>query len=143
MCSRGYYLPTQTDEASVFTGDILLNITGASIGRSAVYTSTQYANVNQHVCIIRPVAGFQPKYIQLNIASSNGQQQIEESQAGGGREGLNFQQIGKMKFMFPKETEQKKIGVYFSNLDKLITIYQNKLESLKHLKSALLDKMFA
>src|SRR5699024_6912464 len=34
--------------------DVLLNITGASIGRSVVYEGESYdANVNQHVCIIR------------------------------------------------------------------------------------------
>ena len=125
------YIDEETDNSMsnsrVVTGDVLLNITGASIGRSAVYTGLDGANVNQHVCIIRPVDGYEPKYVQLNISSSNGQKQIDSSQAGGGREGLNFQQIGKMTFMFPKLEEQQKIGVFFSNLDNLITLHQRKL----------------
>ncbi|RZK44479.1 MAG: restriction endonuclease subunit S, partial [Pedobacter sp.] len=41
--------------SKVQIGDVLLNITGASIGRSCVVpSSVQEANVNQHVCIIRP-----------------------------------------------------------------------------------------
>lgn len=140
------YIDEETDNSMsnsrVVTGDVLLNITGASIGRSAVYTGLDGANVNQHVCIIRPVDGYEPKYIQLNISSSNGQKQIDSSQAGGGREGLNFQQIGKMTFMFPKLKEQQKIGVFFSNLDNLITLHQYKCDKLGEYKRGCLQKMF-
>ncbi len=140
------YIDEETDNSMsnsrVVTGDVLLNITGASIGRSAVYTGLDGANVNQHVCIIRPVDGYEPKYIQLNISSSNGQKQIDSSQAGGGREGLNFQQIGKMTFMFPKLEEQQKIGVFFSTLDTLITLHQRKCDKIKEYKKGCLRKMF-
>lgn len=40
-------------------------------------------------------------------------------------------------------SEQEKIGIYFQNLDKLITEEQAKIEKLKNIKSALLEKMFA
>lgn len=105
------------ENSRVFTDDVLLNITGASIGRSAVYRGKDKANVNQHVCIIRPTKDFDSDFIQLNLASNFGQKQIDASQAGGGREGLNFQEIGKMSFMFPSNQEQMKIGVYFNHID--------------------------
>jgi len=38
--------------------------------------------------------------------------------------------------------EQKKIGDYFRNLDTLITLHQRKLEKLKNIKSACMEKMF-
>ena len=38
--------------------------------------------------------------------------------------------------------EQKYIGMYFSNLDNLITLHQRKLEKLQNLKKAMLEKMF-
>ena len=122
------YIDEATDElmanSRVYTNDVLLNITGASIGRSAVYKGLESANVNQHVCIIRPTEGHQPDFIQLNLSSDNGQKQIDASQAGGGREGLNFQEIGKMQFSFPSLNEQKAIGRYFNCLDHLITLHQ-------------------
>ena len=122
------FIDEETDismsNSRVITGDVLLNITGASIGRSAVYIGSKNANVNQHVCIIRPIGNYESKYIQLNISSSYGQKQIELSQAGGGREGLNFQQIGKITFMFPNIEEQRKIGEYFSQLNTLIALHQ-------------------
>ena len=43
------------DHVTVQPGDILLNITGASIGRvTTAPESLAGARVNQHVCIIRP-----------------------------------------------------------------------------------------
>ena len=126
----------------VYTNDVLLNITGASIGRSAVYKGLEHANVNQHVCIIRPVNSYISDFIQLNLTSDNGQKQIESSQAGGGREGLNFQQIGKMQFMFPTKGEQEQIGVYFNHLNHLVTLHQRKCEELKTIKKFMLQNMF-
>ena len=39
--------------------------------------------------------------------------------------------------MFPKYTEQNKIGTFFSKLDNLITLYQRKLKLLKYFKKLL------
>lgn len=139
------FIDEATDESMansrVYTNDVLLNITGASIGRSAVYKGLESANVNQHVCIIRPTEGYQPDFIQLNLSSDNGQKRIDASQAGGGREGLNFQEIGKMQFSFPSLNEQKYIGRYFNNFDNLITLHQRKYEKLLDVKKAFLEKL--
>ena len=41
-----------------------------------------------------------------------------------------------------QQQEQKLIGNYFSNLDKLITLHQRKYDKLVQLKKSMLDKMF-
>ncbi|MFY4503262.1 restriction endonuclease subunit S [Ligilactobacillus ruminis] len=47
------------------------------------------------------------------------------------------------KLKFPKNVlEQQKIGIYFGNIDHLITLHQRKLDMLKKLKSACLNEMF-
>ncbi|MGA3439699.1 restriction endonuclease subunit S, partial [Lactiplantibacillus plantarum] len=38
--------------------------------------------------------------------------------------------------------EQKKIGIFFKQLDKTIALYQRKLEKLQELKKGYLQKMF-
>jgi hypothetical protein len=43
--------------------DVFLNFTGASIGRSAIYTDTAKANVNQHVAILRPTENLLPAFL--------------------------------------------------------------------------------
>ena len=78
--------------------DVLLKITGASIGRSCVVPEDfTIGNVNQHVSIIRPNKGYLPNFIQAYLNSHRGQKLIYEGQTGSGREGLNFQSIGLFK----------------------------------------------
>ena len=51
--------------------------------------------------------------------------------------------VSQADFMIPtSKVEQHKIGVFFSHLDSLISLYQRKHERLKHLKQAMLQKMF-
>ena len=78
----------------VVNGDVLLNITGASIGRACVYKKCFESNVNQHVCIIRTKDTVDPNFLSLYLNSHLGQKQIFSFQSGGSREGLNFNQIG-------------------------------------------------
>ena len=57
---------------------------------------------------------------------------------------VSGKQMANMKLMMPKSiNEQRKIGTYFRNLDSVITLHQRKLETLKKLKKAMLQKMFA
>jgi type I restriction enzyme S subunit len=44
--------------------------------------------------------------------------------------------------LVPSVAEQKGIGAIFASLDNLITLHQRKLEILRNLKAALLEKMF-
>lgn len=52
--------------------------------------------------------------------------------------------FAKFDIYMPKSSaEQKQIGRYFTNLDKLIILHQRKYEKLKQIKKSLLEKMFA
>jgi type I restriction enzyme S subunit len=133
---------TEMANSRVRQNDVLLNITGASIGRSAVYRPSDIANVNQHVCIIRLLAEFSADFIQLHLTSPRGQRKIDDNQAGGAREGLNFRQIGGMTFDYPSPTEQTQIGSYFRELDQMISLLQRKHDKLVTLKKAMLQNMF-
>ena len=55
---------------------------------------------------------------------------------------VSGKQLGEMNLLIPTECEQSKIGTYFQNLDKLITLQQQKHDKLVTLKKAMLDKMF-
>jgi len=102
----------------VKSNDILLNITGGSIGRSCVVPKGfKIGNVNQHVSIIR-LKKDEPKFIQSFLASYRGQKLILRGQTGSGREGLNFQSIRGFKINIPTLTEQQKIAAFISAVDK-------------------------
>ena len=42
----------------------------------------------------------------------------------------------------PSLTEQRKIAAYFKSLDRLIAARRDEIEQLKHMKAALLNRMF-
>jgi type I restriction enzyme S subunit len=116
--------------------DILLNITGASLGRSCVVPEDfKVGNVNQHVCIIRPKKDYTPRFIQPILSSAKGQAIFESLQTGSGREGLNFESIKKIELDFPTLDEQKRIADFLSLIDQRIQT-QNKI--IKNLKVQML-----
>lgn len=53
----------------------------------------------------------------------------------------HFSILKNICFYYPNSKEQEKIGAFFSKLDKLITLQQRKVEKLKNIKKALLNKM--
>lgn len=86
----------------VQNGDVLLNITGGSLGRSAVASVSDLpANVSQHVCIIRPRSDVDPLVLQASIESNFVQDQIRLMQVGGNRDGLNFEQVRSLRVQMP------------------------------------------
>jgi type I restriction enzyme, S subunit len=76
------YIPLPIHESMsgthVRSGDVLLNITGASIGRvCAVPSDLGEANVNQHVCIIRPIANsLDARYLAVCLSLPSMQDEI-------------------------------------------------------------------
>ncbi|WP_247951249.1 restriction endonuclease subunit S [Streptococcus cristatus] len=55
---------------------------------------------------------------------------------------ISGKELGKMDIIIPTYEEQQAIGSYFSNLDQLITSYQDKITQLETLKKKLLQDMF-
>ena len=63
--------------------------------------------------------------------------------AGSTFESINSDAVNNAVFSIPQnETEQEKIGSYFSNLDNLITLHQRKYDKLVNVKKSMLEKMF-
>ena len=123
--------------------DVLLNITGASIGRSAL-VNKQIAggNVNQHVCIIRTKDNLVPAFLCNFLLSNHGQKQIDSFQAGGNRQGLNFEQIRSIKITIPSTKEQTKIATLLHLIDERIATQNKIIEKLESLIKGLRHKLF-
>jgi len=125
--------------------DVLLNITGASIGRSAVADDRiAGGNVNQHVCIIRTKPDeVNPLFLNQFLISQRGQKQIDSFQAGGNRQGLNFAQIRSFAVPLPPTpAEQQCIASCLSSLDARITAETQKHDALKTHKRGLMQQLF-
>ena len=96
--------------------DVLLNITGGSLGRCCYNSSNDEMNVNQHVCIVRPNNLIKGEFLNGLMSSEVGQKQIWFFQQGGGREGLNFQNLKNFDFPLPSIDEQKEIIAHIESL---------------------------
>lgn len=124
--------------------DVLLNITGGSLGRCCYNSSNDEMNVNQHVCIVRPNNLIKGEFLNGLMSSEVGQKQIWFFQQGGGREGLNFQNLKNFDFPLPSIDEQKEIIAHIESLKqhfkKSVDNYQTQIDRLKEYKNILINQ---
>ena len=91
----------------VLANDVLLNITGGSLGRCSVVPSDfEIGNVSQHVCILRPIF-ILSQYLHSFILSAHFSRYMEVT--GSGREGLPKYNLEKMLIPIPPLYEQIRI----------------------------------
>lgn len=104
----------------VEAGDLLFNITGASIGRCATVPSDfDTGNVSQHVTIIRPVSSETQPFLHAVLVSQLVQQTVMDVQVGVSREGLSIGKLTQFLIPFPPEAEQHRI---VAKLDELMAL---------------------
>ncbi|MFK2589529.1 restriction endonuclease subunit S, partial [Bacteroides fragilis] len=125
----------------VLANDLLLNITGGSLGRCAVVPADfNCGNVSQHVCIMRSVL-VEPEYFHALVLSSYFAKSMKIT--GSGREGLPKYNLEQMGFPLPPLTEQQRIVAEIEHWFALINqIEQGKADLqtiIKQTKSKILD----
>jgi type I restriction enzyme S subunit len=99
----------QMNGTVVFPNDILLNITGGSLGRcSLVPNDFEQGNVSQHVCIIRPLVVDRNFFHKL-VLSPYFQKFVFSSTTGAGREGLPKYNLERFVIPLPPLSEQTHI----------------------------------
>lgn len=143
------YIDKATDDemsnSRIYEDDVLLNITGASLGRCCVASLKGLkANVNQHVCIIRPnQLQNDPVFLSYSMESQSLQDQIFNNENGVSREALNFEQIGSLVLAEPTIAEQRAIAAFLhretAQIDALIAKVQEAIDRLKELRTALIS----
>ncbi len=127
--------------------DVLLNITGASIGRCAyIPENFAQANVNQHVCIIRTNSSLSYKYLSLYLNSPTIQRLIQEWSSGATREALTLSQIRGILIPVCSLEEQKFIVAELETQHTIIENIRSTIEmeivQIQILKQSVLNKAF-
>lgn len=128
--------------------DVLLNITGASIGRCAfVPDGFGEGNVNQHVCIIRPAAKLNHKFLTYCLSAPWGQDQIFSSFTGASRQGLGQRDLGEIQLPLPSLPEQQRIAAYLdascAAIDAAMAAKRRQLETLDALRKSIIHSFFS
>ena len=131
----------QMKSTEVQPNDILLNITGGSLGRCAVVPSDfERGNVSQHVCILRPIL-LETQFLHCFILSGYFSQTMKVT--GSGREGLPKYNLGKMVIPIPPLNEQThivaEINRWFSLISDLKRNESGLNETVKVTKAKVLD----
>ena len=125
----------------VLPNDLLLNITGGSLGRCAIVPNEiNKGNVSQHVCILRPIT-ISSNYFHALILSTFFSKSMKIT--GSGREGLPKYNLEQMMFPLPPLAEQKRIVSEIERWFSLIDIIEKDKQDLhtiiKQAKSKILD----
>lgn len=123
-------------------GDILIARHGDS-GKAVNYESSEEANC-LNIVIIRPdFKKCNYKFLTNCINSPECQKHIKSLSAGSTQAVINTSEIEKLGVVMPTNIdEQNRIARYFSNLDNLITLHQQKCNALKEFKKYMLQNMF-
>ncbi|PTL35287.1 hypothetical protein CLG94_10285 [Candidatus Methylomirabilis limnetica] len=129
---------------TVKADDVLLNITGASIGRVATAPKDmEGARVNQHVCILRPSAEIIPPFLELFLASPVVQNLIDDVQVGATREALTKAMIEQFEIPVPSLAEQRRIVAKVEQLMALVDALETQLASSRATAANLLSALVA
>ena len=132
----------------VESGDLLFNITGASIGRcSIVPESFITGNVSQHVTIIRLVSTQILRFMHLVLTSQHVQQTVMDVQVGVSREGLSIGKLGQFVISLPPIAEQHrivaKVDVLMALCDQLSSRIQKASQQQQLIADALVTQTVA
>ena len=125
--------------------DVLLNITGASIGRCAfVPDGFGEGNVNQHVCIIRPAPKLNYKFLTYCLSAPWGQDQVFSGFTGASRQGLGQRDLGEIQVPLPPPPEQQRIAAYLdascAAIDAAVAAKVRQLETLDALRKTIIER---
>lgn len=90
----------------------------------------------------RPIEKFDLSYLAYALRSTTFRKGMIFLAQGISRYNISKNKAMDLEISVPSLEEQSCIGRYFNHLDNLITLHQRKLEKLKNLKKACLEKMF-
>ena len=131
------------DDYLLQAGDVLFARTGASVGKTYIYRSSDgdlyFAGFLIRAKIKRD---YDADFVFQNTLTDNYDSYIRITSQRSGQPGVNAQEYANFALSVPCLAEQKKIGAYFTNLDNLITLHQRKYDKLTKVKKAMLEKMF-
>ncbi|MBU1626623.1 restriction endonuclease subunit S [bacterium] len=122
--------------------DILINIVGASIGRSCIYRMEyEYANINQAVCLVRLKNDILHYFVLQYLQNPKTIERLLDSRAGSGRPNLSLNDIRNFSLTLPPLPEQNRIVTVLETWDKAIEQLTQKIKVKKSIKKGLMQKL--
>ena len=130
----------QLGGAKIQYGDILYCLRG-TLGKNAYVDNFDEGTVASSLVDIRP-ENIDAMYLFTILNSDVEYRQRTLNDEGAAQPNLSARNLAEFDIPIPSLKEQEAIGTFFLGLYKVISLHQRKLEKLKILKKAMLEKMF-
>ena len=142
--TRDFLVKKEDKFKEVRTGDIVYNPMNMTLGAIGYNNTPKSIAVSGYYVTMVANSNTDPYFINTWLKSPQAILTYKNYATGSLKEKqrIQFPTLSIISVPFPKLEEQQQIGTYFRNLDHLITLHQRKLETLKKLKKAMLQKMF-
>jgi len=128
-------------------GDVLFNLVGASIGRSAIYNSERVANINQAVSVIRLTKDLVNQYVDYFLNSDAAKQVYLSKKVDVARANLSLKDVNEIEIPYCSVQDQvkivKEIKDRFSACDQFQQAIEQGLQKAEALRQSILKKAFA
>ncbi|WP_349535680.1 restriction endonuclease subunit S [Leuconostoc mesenteroides] len=135
---------SSADNYELKQNDLLFARTGASVGKSYIYTESDglvyYAGF---LIRVRIKPEFDSNFVFQNTFTSSYENFIRITSQRSGQPGVNAKEYASFEISIPSLEEQQMIGSLFKQFDNLITQNERKVNLLKQLKQAYLQKIFS
>lgn len=134
------------DNVEVISGDVLINITGASVTRSCIVPeSIMPARVNQHVALIRCNPDkLNPYFVNSLLINDSFKSYLllKASQGGATREALTKEILESLPVILPSIEHQQEFALNIKKIDEMSHQLMVQLNEAETLKAALMQEYF-
>ena len=122
-------------------GDVLLTRIG-DVGTANVYERNQKVAFYVSLALLK-LRETDPYFVNASFRSNSTRKEVwKRTLHIAFPKKINKNEIGKVNIQIPSLAEQRKIGIFFYSLDRLITLHQRKLKKKKKIRTTFLQKMF-
>lgn len=128
--------PLYKDEIAFVLSDVP---NGRAIARTFLVDKNDKYTLNQRIAGITPAENVCPYFLHILMNRNIYFLQFDD---GAKQTNLSITDVMEFEEYYPSNEEQNRIGRYFENLDRLITLHQRKLDKLINVKKSMLEKMF-
>lgn len=140
-----YYNEFKGDsEFRLYKGDVVIAMSGATTGKVATFEANDFGYQNQRVGKFSRTNLVNYELLSKLVSAPNFQKKIISKLTSSAQPNASSKDIDSIDLVVPEETEEQRvIASYFTTLDAQITLHRERLEKLKQIKAACLEKMFA
>ena len=138
-----YYKKGNYNSFEVHNGDLLIAMSGATTGKTAIYNKKTLAYLNQRVGLFKSTNSDSLYYpfLYAFVSTPVFKRQLSTRLIAGAQPNISSNDIESIRISIPQKNEQEKIAHLMLLLDERIATQNKIIEDLKRLKSAISKKL--